>query len=137
MQITVETLGTSLSGCVFEVPVAVPSFSYLLHLYAGHLKNHHHHHHLEPLLLLLLFYYSDRGLLHIHDQGHLMGRQDKGVERREKEEDQMKKLRSLLGLAGTSEPNTNSWPWPLPDPSLVTKHVPLSPFASKCASAVS
>jgi len=41
-----------------------------------------------------------------------MGRQDKGVELRGKEEDQMKKLRSLLGLAGTS-------------------------FASKCASAAS
>jgi len=41
-----------------------------------------------------------------------MGRQDKGVELRGKEEDQMKKLRSLLVLAGTA-------------------------FVSKCASAVS
>jgi len=52
------------------------------------------------------------------------------------EEGQRKKLRSLLVLAGTAELNINSWPLHQPDPSPVTKSVPLNPSASKCASAV-
>jgi len=53
----------------------------------------------------------------------------------EMEEDQMKKLRSLLVLADTV--NINSWLCHRPAPSRVTKSVLLNSSVSKYASAVS
>lgn len=79
MQITGETSVTSLSDCVFEVPVEGPNFS-------------------DPLL----FCYSDHGLHRIHDLDLLTERQDMEEEHHGMEEGLMKMQRNLQELAGTA-----------------------------------
>lgn len=101
MQITGETSVTSLSDCVFEVPVEGPNFSDP-HLGDGHQKNLHHHHLHHWEFLLLLFCYSDHGLHRIHDLDLLTEPQDMEEEHHGMEEGLMKMQRNLLELAGTA-----------------------------------